>query len=658
MKRLFNKMPACVSIIIAIAMLCTGTFVSAQGEEVVVYKQIDISDYATGKFWADPTNTNELSMTNYAGNDWSGDGKNLTNGGYVDFISTMGGITNPKAAIWPPRLGKYNATNNTINKATISTEDSQTYNILTERGVSYKMPAKTSTADAKEAIVLSSANINTNKTVAIGDKANKVYFIIASAFSRTMTYTVDVVYKNSGYTQEPKEFTICDYTEANAVADETSVFLLDDYERLSSSNKLNSAGDWGGEMILYEHSVDIQHPDAEVKEIKFTATNTVGIMSNGSQRTANFAVVAITTEADWTAKIAAAEELISEAVNDNTDADKVLAAISAVDEIKKAGLDTDAYISNISEFNELFGQGAGFADVLIQGVYNGKTVSWANTEELLNQTVSIIEAIGGMGIDYTELSEETGAIAENAFSEMIDIMLAETVGRDEILERFDVLKNTGVSAFESIFADRLIWTESYSLDVDSELITFELDFSRSVPAEKLTGEYIKVTRGDAAVPDALVTYVPKYDGEDITGVTVKVINSFEYAEPYTLSIDNTFTGVSGGVWAYEDIYTEEISAPYAVNTEGLSVTETSVTGTMSLTNSTGANQSYVVMTAAYTKEGMLIDYDMAEGTVAAGATADTPEISLDIPESTYEIISYILDGYDNINLLCTPCKLK
>ena len=300
--------------------------------------------------------------------------------------------------------------------------------------------------------------------------------------------------------------------------------------------------------------------------------------------------------------------------------------------------------------------GAAFGDVLLNGVFGSTIVDWDNTELLLSQSESIVAAIEATGNSYENLAEETRATLEAAYADMVDILLERDAEIEVLKERFELLKNTEIDALSSIFKEKVIWTETFAKKAEPELVIFELDFSQPVSEDNLNAEYITVKVGEDEVNPALVEYKAKMTDEDVTGVEIKIINSLDYSKAYTIEVDETMIGANGGEWVYPCFYTETVTAPFAVNSSQVTVAENLVSGMLQFTNNSGSSKSYVILITAYSENNKMLASKPISGLMPEGASV--ANISFDVPENTEEIFCYVLDGYENLNLLCEFCKLK
>ena len=643
-----NKILRCLSLLLVTSLLFGAIPTMAEETSATVYNQIDISSAATGKFWVDPNVRNELLGSHYSGKGWT------ENGYKGDFVAANGGVAySVKAARYPMRIDA-NTSDSIPDMATISGN-----NILSNKsGVSYLLPRKTATAAEKEVISLGT-NTTLSQTLAVQTKADKIHFLVAAAFGRDMKFSVTPIYKDGeNYVQEKEIFTV---VGGNTAEDEDEICLIEARETVNHTTNdfAGNANDgiFGGKLVIHEFCLDIDYPDAELSAILFNADETTVIVNN-THRIGSLAVVSVTTLKDWTEKIEAAEALISAAVESPDDVDKVISAVNAVSEIKDAGLDADNLISNISLFNNLFGEGASFADTIIESVYANADITWDNTEDYLEKTLNIINAINEMGISYNELSSDSRLVIEGAYANMTDLLIESDAEEEAILTRFELLKNTGIDALESIFRQKVIWTENVTVAATPELISFEFDFSQSVDTAMLTSDYISVTANNKELPTKLVSFDAKSVDGATCGVTVNIINTFDYDNPYKVEISKSLIGENGGQWTYASSVEKDISPCIEVNKNGVSISGESISGKLGIINNQHTAQNFVLMLGAYSEDGLLLGYKLISGSVAAETTSQSDMVEFDIPSGTTEILCYPMESYSSMNILCKPIKLK
>lgn len=274
----------CSVMIIAVMLILSFATITAGAADKKYYTTMDISSAATGKFWVDPTVSAELSTTHYSGSGWNG-----TSGYKKDFVAASGGLA------YSVKAAKYPMTIDTKSKDTVPDTAwvMKDNSLRTPSGVPYVMPKKTSTAAEKEVISLGD-NTTYSQTVNIKSNVKKVHFLVASAFGRDMTFSVQPIYTDTSYTQDKTTFTI---VGGNTADDPAEVCRLEARETLSSNDFATNASDgvFGGTLALHEYSIDIAYPDVQVSHLKFTASSTT-VLVGSSYRIGSFAVVAITTE--------------------------------------------------------------------------------------------------------------------------------------------------------------------------------------------------------------------------------------------------------------------------------------------------------------------------------------------------------------------------
>ena len=202
----------------------------------------------------------------------------------------------------------------------------------------------------------------------------------------------------------------------------------------------------------------------------------------------------------------------------------------------------------------------------------------------------------------------------------------------------------------------VIWTESFGKTAEPDLVTFDLDFSQPIAEDKLNADYISVKFGDDEINPTLIIYEAKLTDSDITGATIKIINSLDYSKAYTITVDEALTGANGGEWAYPCVYTETVTAPFAVDSSEISVTDNTVSGSLALTNNTGVSKPYVVLVAAYSDDNKMLASKPIQGTMAPGVSPANVEFTA--PDGTAEIYCYVLGDYTDLSLLSAFFKLK
>lgn len=270
--KLIATMVAAVMLVMSLASIGASA-----AETDKFYTTVDISSAATGKFWVDPTSEYDITRANY-------DTKAVAQGGYRDFISSVGGFSVPKAAVYPMQFKK--VSNYDPAKAWIMSDAS----LRSPSGVPYILPVKTATAAQKEAIVLSEATWSANQSVSIQRNIKKVHFVVASAGKMTTSKNTGVkavinYTDKENYAPEEQAYVIGEYSAALVKTEANALCYIESYE--SKGGLFVKNGDWGGEIVLREYSINVTNPDAQVANITFK--------QNGTNSGA-FAIIAVTTE--------------------------------------------------------------------------------------------------------------------------------------------------------------------------------------------------------------------------------------------------------------------------------------------------------------------------------------------------------------------------
>ncbi len=628
MKNMKKLISATLTIMLFLGVF--GVTSSFASEEMIIYDHIDISSSATGKFWVNTADTNEMTKANYSQTGWTD--RHYDTDFFVDrYLWEV-------VVKWPLEFDSTRPGESTITGA-----DAINPIITSKNGITYKMPPKTSAFNnGKESINILSPN---EVKIPIGKKYDRIYFLTADAYDSSnrenpkKSMTVKIKYKDEDAvaTEITNEPVLGRNTYAS---EENFVAVLKTRGARNTDARFNT--DNGSSMVaLYEYSIDVDSTK-ELESINVTVT----WLHDGNKTT--FCIPSITGMRDWTEEVVYADEAILTASDDITNVEKVLEAVTVVNELKKVGL--EVYLQNLELYNQLFSDSS-FSENLIEGIYpEGNTVEWEDADVRLEQIKSIIEAIG-----YDAFSDLAKQKLDTAFYNMVNDLI-ESEESDEVKkERFLLLKNAGISRLTDVLYEEVMWVESYSDDKDFEWIYFNLEFSQSIDEEKLNEEYFIVRCGDEIVDSTFI----KYDKTEDKNLKVKVLNTLNYTKAYTLEISKEFIGENGGEWISKDIYAATTTAPMIFNDDAITVSEETVSGTFKITNNLKSEQSFILTIAFYDDKDKMIQAQHYSGTVLSGKTyTSDATFNYSIPSGTKEIICYLMDSYTNGNLLTNLCKLK
>ncbi len=235
-----------------------------------IYKQIDLSSVANGKFWVDSTNSSELTLSQYA---------------QTDFASADG--TKKLAALWPLQFpaSNYREGHSGLGSTFPAQNGTINGNILTSKssGVPYTMPEKTETVAEKEAIVLNKYGADaqwggkgamiSNATLNISGNYDKLHFLVGSFRTGGTADITAIVTYTDGDTSVlsnanlPSGKNTDQSSNANFVADLGTAGGGGD-----GVNNLNKTyvSTWTAayRLALYEYSVKLK-PEKTVKSVRF-----------------------------------------------------------------------------------------------------------------------------------------------------------------------------------------------------------------------------------------------------------------------------------------------------------------------------------------------------------------------------------------------------
>ena len=270
-----------VSMLLTMIMLCGMIGImpvnAASGEEVV-YKHVDLTPYATGKFWVNPTDSSETLVSQYPS--------------FFNYLDTGNGMR--IAAEYPLafRSGLQREDNGAYGskyppqQAIIENTASATYVSSKRSGVTYKMPVKTETADGKEAVCFNhfraynyASKNDAIKEITINEsgKYSSLHFLVASSALSDSGSTMSAVVT---YTDNSKSNLTSAPLPAGGYEGQTANNFVADIARLASdgTNFTSSAAaaDSANRAIsLYEYSLELDKTKT-VKSINISTERSYG----------------------------------------------------------------------------------------------------------------------------------------------------------------------------------------------------------------------------------------------------------------------------------------------------------------------------------------------------------------------------------------------
>ncbi|MBQ8588421.1 MAG: hypothetical protein IJ454_03410, partial [Clostridia bacterium] len=230
----------------------------------MIYESIDLTPYATGKFWIGAED--EQNINNYDTNQK----------GYKDF--TINGDGWYCAAVWPMAATVYNSA---------SIDSVEDYNlrarIHSSSGASYLMPRKTSTVSDKEAIILTGYGSTKSVTMDINKSYDSLSFLVAHSDNlQRAGMKVSIAYSG----EEPLEAVSLDALPFSAEEDNLLADLSDKNATPNKSAHYSFAYPYKN-LYIYEYSIDTD-PSKEIDTITFA-----GVWDETSTSHNNFGIVAL-----------------------------------------------------------------------------------------------------------------------------------------------------------------------------------------------------------------------------------------------------------------------------------------------------------------------------------------------------------------------------